>query len=440
MPVGGGAGYAQGLRDIAVEKRAAMGPSASGLDQPSDAMKGQGALMTGAADLIKAPGIGAKAQAEGDQIRQNMEDQTEAGLFMSDFFKGMMMPSPDGKGQVFKPEFRMEPGNTGTPNLAALTQHLFATASKHALSPAALGSSIDMMQKQAGYSSAVAAEWMKGYQSIYEKQRLDDIKRGREDYRNAATQDDARKALTQTGLAQQPANEPLDLTKSSMEGIGAKTAGSSENLQNYTVQFPGGSVATFAVPLGTQFNPPEGGVIIDPPTDKGLTGETAAKMAGVQVWNNNWQNIQGTVEDYFVDVEGMERQGNIVLLNLANGGLNQDLKKLHVMLTQGMETQLRLLSGAAIPEDEVARQAKLYRPRTADDGQTIKFRIGQLNQFLNFTHENIDPQGKYVKGQIPKELIYDFMDKHSSLDGEGKDPPLDPKVKAFIEANKEGAK
>ena len=57
-------------------------------------------------------------------------------------------------------------------------------------------------------------------------------------------------------------------------------------------------------------------------------------------------------------------------------------RELSTMILDAVEAKLRLESGAAVPDSEVKRMAKRFIPQTADNDNTIKIKINNLEKYL----------------------------------------------------------
>jgi len=424
--VGFGAGYASGLSNIQTQKAALIGKQSGVFDKQSDVLKGQGSLLSGAANVITA-------QTKASQLERDIRGDTAVGQATVSFIKGMMTKDPQTGKVTLNPDFAPKPGATN-PDMGKLTQHLYQTISDYNLSGKDTADFINNITSTVNVAPKLTQEWLATSKKIIETKAVADAKAAADRYKNAQTTEEKSKELTNVGINTGIAAGKVNLKEQSMEGVGASAASNNANFADFTVMNPKtGAVTTYRVPKGTHFTPPEGEVVIKPDTSKGMPAGDAAKIAGVEVWKGNWSKIQQITDQYFSGAS-LNRVKDIAQLTYAKGGFNQDLRQLYVMARGGIETQLRLLSGAAIPPEEVDMAIAMFMPQPFDNAKTIRFRFDQLNKFLNYTQHNVDPQGKYAQGHIPKEVLLDTaMQMATAKEGESKQ---DTDVMDFINSHK----
>ncbi len=70
------------------------------------------------------------------------------------------------------------------------------------------------------------------------------------------------------------------------------------------------------------------------------------------------------------------------------------------LVYNAMNARLRLESGAAVPETEVARAVKAFLPKPLDTKETIESKVNRMEEFFNIFEETIK-EGRGGKPQIP---------------------------------------
>ncbi len=67
------------------------------------------------------------------------------------------------------------------------------------------------------------------------------------------------------------------------------------------------------------------------------------------------------------------------------------------LMDDALEGKIRIESGAAVPDQEIKRMAKRFKPSVADQPELIKQKLSRMEQYLTGTIEMLDPNKNYSK-------------------------------------------
>lgn len=130
-----------------------------------------------------------------------------------------------------------------------------------------------------------------------------------------------------------------------------------------------------------------------------LTPEQAAKKTLIE----NAQVMMPVYKEMLFDGENINRDF-IFNMNMPLGGTpGTQGRSGNAIFKDIAEGKIRAESGAAVPHSEVARLAERFRPSILDRDETIKLKTQMLENFLNGTLANIDPESPLGKFLGPKD-------------------------------------
>lgn len=153
---------------------------------------------------------------------------------------------------------------------------------------------------------------------------------------------------------------------------------------------------TFGEIVNKQTNQPLGIAPFQITEKKGLSSESAAKL----------QLAKGGVEDIDAFEKLIIPNGVVddtTRLRLAQMQSNMPLTKgrtAGALIDNAIEAKIRAESGAAVPEEEVVRIRKRFRPNILDSDELIISKIKRMRRFLTGTINIIDPSRRYSNEPI----------------------------------------
>jgi len=99
-----------------------------------------------------------------------------------------------------------------------------------------------------------------------------------------------------------------------------------------------------------------------------------------------------------------DEDGSVNRVNVANMNIGTPFTKgrtANILLLNAIEAKLRAESGAAVPETEVKRAGKRFRPRLIDLDETIEVKIRMLESFLQGAFDKVQRDGRFdVAGTV----------------------------------------
>jgi hypothetical protein len=160
-----------------------------------------------------------------------------------------------------------------------------------------------------------------------------------------------------------------------------------------------GGESLFKVPTGFMLknpNDPTEGVVPIPggPKDT-LSPEQAAKVQLIETALESSENFQ----KYIVNPDGSVNRKNVY--NMFTNTPFTEGREAKVYLLDAIEAKLRAESGAAVPETEVTRAGKRFKPHPFDSDSTIKIKTELLSAFLEGAFNKSQRDGRFdVEGTL----------------------------------------
>lgn len=128
----------------------------------------------------------------------------------------------------------------------------------------------------------------------------------------------------------------------------------------------------------------------------GKPAETAGKQAGIKVAKENLKDLNKL---FFP--EGKLDRGLIAKMNVPGGGLPFSTgRDANLLISDTINSRIRLESGAAITEEELKRISKRFTPSVFDDARTVKLKMNLFNKFLDNANLLLDPSGLFNEGKF----------------------------------------
>jgi hypothetical protein len=131
-----------------------------------------------------------------------------------------------------------------------------------------------------------------------------------------------------------------------------------------------------------------------------MAGETAGKMGMLKSGADDLK----AVEAMLLDSDGNLKDGAYKLLTQAavpGGGMPwTDARRYNSLMLNVLEGKVRIESGAAVPDPEIARVAERFKPSVFDNEQTIKDKLKRMRGYLDGTISMLDPNKKYSGNTI----------------------------------------
>ena len=133
---------------------------------------------------------------------------------------------------------------------------------------------------------------------------------------------------------------------------------------------------------------------------KPLSSDAAARTAMAQEGQRHMNELQQIIfpqgPDGPVDRKALAMMGNWARLPAFPGSKGEVLR---VKFQTALEPKIRIESGAAVPDSEIARLAERYMPKWWWDETLIRDQMTKLMQFFSGTIKAIDPQDLYKYDQ-----------------------------------------
>jgi hypothetical protein len=155
-------------------------------------------------------------------------------------------------------------------------------------------------------------------------------------------------------------------------------------------------------PSGFRFK--EDGLSLEPipggPQDT-LTPEGAAKLQLLETAirsSNDFKKFIISEKEVTDDDGNVTRVPDINRTNIANMNIGTPFtqgRSANVLLLDSIEAKLRAESGAAVPETEVKRAGKRFRPTLLDSDETIIIKLDLLNRFLEGAFNKAQRDGRF---------------------------------------------
>lgn len=140
----------------------------------------------------------------------------------------------------------------------------------------------------------------------------------------------------------------------------------------------------------TRVIPVPGGGTLFPKNESALSPENAGKLTMLELAKNDLKDVEGMV----FDKDGTPNYSLIAAANAPFGGLpftkGRDLNSL---IENSIAAKLRAETGATANESEVKSIARRFKPTVRDGKETIKNKLGRLQQFMTSAVEAADPRG-----------------------------------------------
>lgn len=220
-----------------------------------------------------------------------------------------------------------------------------------------------------------------------------------------------RDAATAFALEQSLTPEPLPKdTRPNMqkEYEFAKTQGYEGSFEDFinlrkasgTTVNVGGEDARFGkLPAGFRWKDPDNKALGVEPIPGGnkdtMSPEAAAKVQLLETALSSAEDFRG----YIVNQDGSVNRGNILTL-YGNIPFTRG-REANVFLLDSIEAKLRAESGAAVPETEVARAGRRFKPHPFDKNSTVKIKSDLLIAFLQGAFNKAQRDGRFdVAGTI----------------------------------------
>lgn len=127
---------------------------------------------------------------------------------------------------------------------------------------------------------------------------------------------------------------------------------------------------------------------------KGLAGEAAGKL----------EMVQSGLSDLKLAKDILMPGGNvnkkrIFEMSMPGGGLpKSEGREAKAYLLNAMEGKIRIESGAAVPDQEMARLALRFMPSLLDSDKLVKAKLNRLGSYLGGVIEKLDPNKNYGTG------------------------------------------
>ena len=127
---------------------------------------------------------------------------------------------------------------------------------------------------------------------------------------------------------------------------------------------------------------------------KGMSGESAGKLGMVQSGLSDLK----LAKDILMP-GGEVNKKRIFEMSMPGGGMpKSEGREAKAYLLNAMEGKIRIESGAAVPDQEMARLALRFMPSLLDSDELVKAKLNRLESYLNGVVEKLDPNKIYPAG------------------------------------------